>query len=156
MTDRTSYSFKINRKEEMPADAVVLHCSDHRFQRSFHEFLIEELKVGLYALLSIPGGGHFLSMEDVMSKYFKISLRSLSFHINRNKPRRAIVIGHYDCLFFKEQAQFYFSEPGLNQKQFANLRKARIQLQERFPGLEVELYFADVKEDGSVEFLRVE
>ena len=155
MTDKALYRSHIN-SEDMTADAVVLHCSDHRFQRSFHEFLTRGLKVGLYALLSIPGGGHFLTMEAMMSKYFRVGLQSLLFHIERNRPRRVIFIGHHDCIFFREQVQFYFLEPDINQKQFANLRKARTRLQERFPGLAVELYFADATPDGSVQFLKVE
>ena len=155
MTEKVPHRSKIN-PDEMTADAVVLHCSDHRFQRSFHEFLTKSLKVDPYALLSIPGGGHFLPMEAMMSKYFKICFQSLSFHAQRNRVRRVILIGHHDCLFFKEQVRFYYFEPDLNQKQFANLRKARTILSERFPGLAVELYFADADQNGSVRFLKVE
>ncbi len=143
------------KPEEAVAEAVVIHCSDHRFQNGFRDFLTEWLRLRSYSLLAIPGGGHALSLGQFLPKFAKIALQNISFLVKRGKPRKIILIGHDDCLFFKEQAQFFFVEANLNQKQFANLRKAREVIQERLPGLPVELYFADASPDGSVQFIQI-
>jgi hypothetical protein len=140
---------------EASAEAVVIHCSDHRFQDGFREFLTNFLRLRSYALLAIPGGGHFLPVEQLLPKFAKVSLQSLSFLVKRGRPSREILIGHADCLFFKERLQFFFPETDFDQKQFANLRRAREAIRGQFPGLAVELYFADAQADGSVRFLQV-
>ena len=148
------YISKANR-EDTAAQAVVLHCSDHRFQASFHDFLTEGLRLASYALQSVPGGGHFVTLEHFMPKFFNINLQSLSFLVKRTRSPRVVLIGHDDCLFFKERVQYFFTEPEFNRKQIANLRKAQNALTERLPGKLIELYFADSLDDGSVEFRRV-
>ena len=154
MNARTLYISK--RESDAATQAIAIHCSDHRFQTGFHEFLTEGLKLTSYALQAIPGGGHYVTLEHVMPKFFNVSLQSLSFLVKRTRSPRIILIGHDDCLFFKERVQFFFSEPGLNQKQIANLKRARNALLERFPGLSVELYFADFVEGGSIEYRIIE
>jgi hypothetical protein len=144
------------RPEDAACEAVVIHCSDHRFQAGFHEFLSEGLQLVSYALLAVPGGGHFVTLEHLMPKFFSVNLQSLSFLLKRTGSPRVILIGHDDCLFFKERVQFFFTEPEFNQKQVANLKKARNALQKRLPGKRVELYFADSNRDGSVEFSDIE
>jgi hypothetical protein len=104
----------------------------------------------------VPGGGHFVTLEHLMPKFFSVNLQSLSFLLKRTGSPRVILIGHDDCLFFKERVQFFFTEPEFNQKQVANLKKARNALQKRLPGKRVELYFADSNRDGSVEFSDIE
>jgi len=155
MDYQISYHSRIKR-EDTASEAVVIHCSDHRFQASFREFLTEGLRLRSYALLAIPGGGHFISLEQLLPKFAKVGQQSLSFLVKRGKPRKIILIGHDDCLFFKDKLQFFFLEADLNHKQFANLRRARNALLERFPGLPVEIYFADAVADGSVQFLKIE
>ena len=141
---------------EGAAEAVVVHCSDHRFQASFREFLTDGLGLRAYALLALPGGGHFLSLAPMMPKFAKAGLQSISFLVKRAKPPKIILVGHDDCLFFKEKGQFFCPEATLNQKQFANLRRARGVLHEQFPALAVELYFADAPPGDAVHFLKIE
>ena len=143
------------RREDGAPDALVLHCSDHRFQSGFREFLAEGLGLSSYALIAIPGGGHFLSMEYLFPKLAKTGLESMSFHIKRAKPHRVILIGHDDCRFFKERLEFYFPEGDLKKKQTANLRKARAIVLERFPGLPVELFFVEADPAGSLQFIAI-
>jgi hypothetical protein len=140
------------RREDANSEAVVIHCSDHRFQAGFHEFLTGGLRLSSYALQAVPGGGHFVTLEHLMPKFFKVNLQSLSFLLKRTRSPDIVLVGHDDCLFFKESVQYFFTEPEFNQKQIANLKRARKALLERFPGRRVELYFADSLEDGSVEY----
>jgi hypothetical protein len=146
--------YSASRAAEASPEALVLHCSDHRFQTAFNEFLTHGLELRSYGLLSIPGGGHFISLETYLPKFAKIGFQSVSFLVKRSRPRRIILIGHDDCLFFKERAQFFFFEADLNEKQFANLKKAREVIHSRYPDLAVDIYFADVQKD-SVQFVKV-
>jgi hypothetical protein len=139
-----------------PPDALVLHCSDHRFQAANHEFLDEGLRLSSYALISFPGGGHFFSLALVLPKFAKVCLQSVAFHVKRARPRRIVLVAHDDCLFFREKVQFFFPEATFAEKQAANLRRARTVLAERFPDLPVEIYYADGDPDGPVRFSRVE
>jgi hypothetical protein len=137
-------------------EAVVVHCSDHRFQAAFRDYLVEGLALRAYALMAVPGGGHFVSMGQFMPKFTKSNLQSISFLMKRTGAPRLILIGHDDCLFFRDQFQFYFTEATLSQRQFTNLRAARKQLLERFSGARVDIYFADAEADGSVQFIRID
>lgn len=151
MEQRHIYTTSIAGVDEH-TQAVVLHCSDHRFQSSFREFLAEGLGLRNYALLAIPGGGHFIPLEQYLPKFAKAGLQSLSFLVKRAKPGRIILLGHADCLFFRERFQYFFAEADLSERQAANLRKARSMLRERFPSLAIEAYFADMDPTGSVTF----
>jgi hypothetical protein len=144
------------KRNDSANEAVVVHCSDHRFQQGFREFLSEGLGLSSYALLAIPGGGHFSSMGDLLPKFAKVGMQSLKFLVRRSGANRIVLIAHDDCLYFKEHLQYFFNERDLNEKQLANLRRARRVLLEWFPGARVELYFGDADSVGSLRFLSVE
>jgi hypothetical protein len=146
----------VRKREDLSNEAAVIHCSDHRFQAGFREFLTEGLKLRSYALLAVPGGGHFAAVENFLPKFAKVGVQNLKFLIKRSGARRVILIGHDDCLFFRDQLQYLFTESELNQKQIANLKRARAALSEHFPTARVELYFADVTSDGSMQFVELD
>lgn len=154
MSSKKYFSATANRQDS-PCEAVVVHCGDHRFQQGFREFLVEGLGLGSYALLAIPGGGHFCSMEQLQPKFAKAGLQSLKFLVKRTGARRIILIGHDDCLFFKDQLQFFFTEADLNQRQITNLKRARQVVRESFTRATVELFFADAGIDGSLQFRNI-
>lgn len=151
---RPTYSARAPR-EDRPCEALVLHCSDNRFQLAFNEFLTNGLDLRSYVLIAIPGGAHFVPLEAYLPKFAKTGFQSLSFMVKRAKPKRVILVGHDDCLFFKERLQFFSLEANFNQKQLGNLSKARSILADKYAGLSVELYFADVEVDASVKFVNV-
>ena len=144
------------RRTTVANQAVAIHCSDHRFQDAFREFLTEGLGLISYALIAIPGGGHFTSLTEIMPKFAKVGFQSLSFLIQRTGARRIILVGHEDCLFFQEMLRFYFAEAHLHDKQFASLQKASGALRERFGGTSVELYFAETSSDNRIQFLKID
>jgi len=138
-----------------PPEAIVVHCSDYRFQAAIQEFLCEGLNIHSYDLLAIPGGAHFASMGDLMPKHLKVGKQSLRFLIEYHQPKRLILIDHADCAFFKHQLAFFFSEPSFNEKQIANLRKACRVLQGWFSKVTVEAYFAEAPDNRSVSFTKI-
>jgi carbonic anhydrase len=155
MSSKVSYR-ATSKRQGFDTEAVVVHCSDHRFQEGFREFLSEGLGLRSYALLAIPGGAHFGSMAELQPKFAKVGLQSAKFLINRSGARRIIVIGHDDCLFFKDQLQFFFTEEELNRKQISSLKKAGVVLREWLPRATTELYFADSDSAGNLQFLSIE
>jgi hypothetical protein len=155
MPTRLAYSTRC-RRQDAPLEALVIHCGDHRFQTSFREFLTEHLGLASYALLAVPGGAHFVPFPHIMPKFVDAGMRSLSFHIKNGKPRKLVLIGHDDCVFFKQRLQFFLEQPLMREKQLANLKLSRSALVQRFPGLPVELYYADSQPDGSIQFLSVD
>jgi hypothetical protein len=118
---------------------------------AFSEFLTHGLELRSYVLIAIPGGAHFVPLETYLPKFAKTGFQSLSFMVKRAKPHRVILVGHDDCLFFKERLQFFSFEADFNQKQLGNLSKARTILAEKYSDLSVELYFADAARDGSIQ-----
>ena len=145
-----------SKRRDSANEAVVVHCSDHRFQEGFREFITDGVGLSSYALLAIPGGGHFGSMEQLQPKFARVGLQSLKFLIKRSGARRIILVAHDDCLFFKEQLQHLFTEADFNRKQIANLKRTRQVLLDWFPRSTVELYLADAFSDGSLQFLSVD
>jgi hypothetical protein len=153
MTDPV-YQTKTHRQDG-PCEALILHCSDQRFQKPFNEFLTRGLGLESYGLIAIPGGGHFIPMELFLPAFAKAAFKSLSFMVKRGRPRRLILVGHDDCIFFKEQLQFFTRGTEFNQKQRANLLKARALIAEKYPNVSVEVYFAGADHGGSVQFFAV-
>ena len=140
------------RREETPAEAVVVHCSDHRFQAGFHDFLTAGLGLRRYALVAVPGGGHVLAAASYLPKFARTTWQGLSFLVERARPGRVVLVAHDDCLYFKERLAFLPPPGPAKDKQAASLRRARRALQETFPDLPVELYYADTAPDGALHF----
>lgn len=138
-----------------PPEAIVVHCSDYRFQAAIQEFLRQGLNLSSYDVLAIPGGAHFASMGDLMPKHLKVGKQSLRFLIKHHRPHRLILIDHADCAFFMHRLAFFFPEPSLNEKQIANLRKGRDVLQDWFSKVTVDAYFAEIHGDHSVSFTKI-
>lgn len=138
-----------------PPEAVVVHCSDYRFQAAIQEFLRQELIIHSYDLLAIPGGAHVASMGDLLPKHLKVCKQSLKFLIESHHPNRLILIDHADCAFFKHRLAFFFTEPSFNENQIANLKKARRVLQDWFPEVSVDAYFAEAHGGQRVSFTRI-
>jgi carbonic anhydrase len=138
-------------------DAVVVHCSDYRFQTVIRDFLQQGLDIASYDLLALPGGPHFAStaMEIVVPKQQQVGKDSLRFLIEQHDITRVILVDHSDCAFFRERLAFFFSEPSPSQKQLAKLRTACDVLRDWFPKVTVEAYFAEAREDHLVRFTKV-
>ncbi len=86
-----------------PPRAVVIHCSDSRFQAAFHDFIQNYLHLdpGEYTPLIVPGSttalGSLVQMQ--LPKNFKILTEQLSliFANHRGLPVEVAIIGHEDC-----------------------------------------------------------
>jgi hypothetical protein len=138
-----------------PPEAVVVHCSDFRFQAAIHDFVQTELRLHSYDLLAVPGGPHFASAGNFLPKHYTVGKQHLKFLIEFHQLKRCVLIDHADCAFFKHRLSFFFPEPSFNEKQIANLRKAHGVVQDWFPKVTVEAYFAEALGDQPVSFSRI-
>ncbi len=130
--------------------AVVVHCSDPRFQPHFQHFLGHGLALGHYALIALPGGAQLLTPNDLAPKFAWACWRWTKFMVARTRPARFILIAHEDCRWYIENG--VEADPArLRDRQLLDLRRVRAELAERFPGLPVELYYARLA-GGSAEF----
>lgn len=121
--------------------AVVVHCSDPRFQPHFQEFLHTGLSLPRYALVAIPGGPQLLSAEFAPSGW-----QWLKFLVDLTRSERLILITHSDC-------RWYFSQTGLDDEsrvhecQLADLRQVGQEVAQRFSTVKVEPYHAVLEGD---------
>jgi hypothetical protein len=135
-------------------DALVIHCSDHRFQAAFYEFL--NLKLNLnenYDLLVLPGGPQCLTLVEYLPKFSWAGWKWFRFLVDTHDLRRLILIQHQDCHWYDDLPLHLHSSPEPRLRQEEDLRRARVALARERPDLSVELYYAswDAGEHISVE-----
>jgi hypothetical protein len=140
--------------QDADPEVLVIHCSDHRFQAAFYEFL--NLKLNLhenYDLLVLPGGPQCLTLVEYLPKFSWAGLKWLRFLVDAHDLKRLILIQHQDCLWYKELPGHLHSssEPRLRQEE--DLRRARAALARERPELSVDLYYAgrDTNEHVTVD-----
>jgi hypothetical protein len=86
-----------------PPRAVVIHCSDSRFQAAFQDFVQNYLHLGPgeYTPLIIPGSAAALGslVQLQLPKNFKILTEQLSLILANHggHPTEVAIIGHEDC-----------------------------------------------------------
>ena len=130
--------------------AVVIHCSDPRYQLHFQHFLRESLGLDQYALLAVPGGAQFLTLVEYLPKFSWVGWRWLKFVVDLTKSERVVLIAHDDCRWYISQ-RFANDEAHARQRVVDDLRRVRAGLIERFGARHVDLYFARL-EDGHARF----
>lgn len=133
-------SSKVNRIE---TEVLVVHCSDHRFQAGFYEFLNLQLNLNEnYDLLVIPGGPQCLTLVEYLPKFSWASWKWFRFLVEAHELKRMILMAHQDCGWYKELPFHLHSSPEPRARQEEDLRRVRQALKHDFPDLSVELYYA--------------
>jgi hypothetical protein len=88
---------------ESKPDAIVVHCSDPRFQAAFDQFIGSELGLarGKFIPMVIGGGAGVLSHPEQLPKEFKF-LKERFEHYRQSFPsiRRVVLINHEDCRYY--------------------------------------------------------
>ncbi|HEU0074360.1 MAG TPA: carbonic anhydrase [Dehalococcoidia bacterium] len=143
--------------DETPSEALVLMCSDRRFQTAFHEFLSQHLHLGRWDSITTPGGAYMLSFAEVLPKQLKVGMRMLKFVMQASTPSRIIVINHEGCKRYLEAFHSQLNRLGfsLKDKQRRDLESVARDLRGAFPAATVEAYYASIGTGQTVEFERV-
>ena len=121
--------------------AVVIHCSDPRYQGAFHSFIRDQLGLKQYALVAVPGGPQFLSAVELLPKFAWAGWRWMKFLGKLGATGRVILIAHEDCRWYHETG-VAASSPSLREKQDSDLRAVCAGLKERFGAIAIEQYYA--------------
>jgi hypothetical protein len=83
--------------------AIVIHCSDPRFQGAFEQFVAHELHLeqGEYIPIIVGGGGGVLAHPEQLPKEFKF-LKDRLEHYRKVFPtvRRIVLINHEGCRYY--------------------------------------------------------
>ena len=128
---------------ETEPEVLAIHCSDHRFQAGFYEFL--NLKLNLdenYDLLVLPGGPQCLTFVEYLPKFSWAGWKWFRFLVDSHDLKRLILIQHQDCQWYKSLPLHLHTSAAPRQRQEEDLRRARTALAKERPDLSIELYYA--------------
>ena len=132
--------------------ALLLTCIDYRFIDIEQNFLKQQNLTGKYDWLSLAGASlaltNFPSNADTQAFWEQLDL-SVQLH----QIERIIIIDHQDCGAYKTKFSAQLSQDSVKEltthRQY--LQSAAKVIQDTYPNLKVELYFA--KLDGTVDNL---
>lgn len=142
--------FPIDRRS---SQALVIHCSDPRFQESFRRFVQEELGIGKYVLLAVGGGGYALGEEGSESVHGESLWEQVRFFITAAGLPEVVIINHDDCLWYRH-SHSHGSSADIVSRQAADLLWASQRISRDFAGVRVRLFMAKI-EGNRVQFVQV-
>ena len=138
--------------------AIVVYCSDSRFQRAFREFVGNELhlKEGEYIPMVLSGGVASLSEPSRLPEEFKYVKDRIRFFLERfDSVHRVILINHEDCRHYEALKSslgsiFLQHVKHMTERQIMDLSSvAKTLLGLGAPGLHIELYYARLGKNGA-------
>jgi carbonic anhydrase len=118
----------------LECEAVIITCIDFRFQRIFDRWLRENFDGRNYNRVAYAG-----AVKD-----WQIIFPQIEFSYRVHHVRKVVLVNHEDC-------RAYGSE-GTLERQLADLRASRDKIWEKFPELDVALYYARLA--GHLEQIR--
>jgi len=143
--------------EQAQTEVLAIHCSDHRFQAGFGEFLNGGLGLGAnYDGMVVPGGPQCLVEVDALPKFAWASRKWLKMLINAHSLKRLVLIAHQDCGWYKWLEEWQPTRGAVRQKQEDDLRAAARAALELVPGVKVNLFYAGWNGSGAVVVEEVE
>jgi hypothetical protein len=130
---------------EARSPTLIITCADGRWRDHIEDFAATGLHVDpAYDLLMVPGGAEPLALADLIPKDFSFLRRRLEMLVRSHGTRRVVLIAHENCGWYRERRLGPFTLD-LKARQLADLRRARVQLQEWFGDVVIETYFARVE-----------
>ena len=118
MVTQTTGKMDMNQIEQHPGTyelinarptAVVIHCSDPRFQKAFADFITQELHLGPgeYIPLVISGGVGSLAEPLRLPKEFKFIKERIGMFLDRfDTIDRIVLINHEDCRHYESLKEY--------------------------------------------------
>jgi len=137
-------------QEQGSTEALVIHCSAARFQQYFDEFLTQGLGLGRYSVIAVPGGAQVMTLVDYLPKFAWAGWRWTKFLVDVDKAPRVILIGHEECRWY-HHLRFWDTSTPVRGGIVRDLERVRAALRERYPGVQVDLYYARM-DGGRVVF----
>lgn len=129
--------------EDASAEAIVIHCSDPRFQDAFHDFIKTELGILHPAPIIIPGSVSAISLGMAMPKQLKVLKDYVTFMAEHSNKPRLVVINHENCQMYASVANLL--RKAVHHQQTDDLRTAMNLIAKWVPAVQqVELYMARI------------
>lgn len=120
-------------------EAVVLACSDHRYQEPLRSLLATEGLLALAELILWPGGASALAGPDG-----RRILATLQDVAARRSPARALLVAHQDCRVPGAYIR-QFRDPFTSGRAVTVRRRMAVQRVRRRLGLEPEVWFLSAR-----------
>jgi len=139
--------------------AIVIHCSDPRFQKAFRDFIVNELHLhdGEYIPFVISGGVAALAEPQKLPKEFKFIKERIDLFTGLFKSiHRVVLINHEDCRHYdmlKSTLGSIFLQHAahMTDRQIKDLRNvAGMIMGFVAPGFQLETYYARIVRNGGV------
>ena len=137
---------RVYKIDNTPADALVIHCADPRFQTAFRRFVVEELELRNYVPLVIGGSAHGLGSRMFFPKNFKVIWEQIKFYTKQFQIRQVIIINHEDCRWYRAMTMVHH-EAKAREKGRLDLITAAKTLVEDFAGIRVRSFWAELDGD---------
>lgn len=148
--------------------AIVVYCSDPRFQTAFDDFIAKELHLekGQYVPFVVGGGAGVLANPEKLPKEFKfIKDRLELFRQQYPSIKRVVLINHEDCAYYgmlREKIVNFLGSFGKNINEKSREDMVLIadifgRLLSHLSGYSLELYYAKFTDDthSKVEFEKI-
>jgi hypothetical protein len=150
-------SIKIYDLIDAAPEAIVVHCSDPRFQRAFAGFIKNELHLeeGKYIPLVVSGGVGSLSEPLKLPKEFRFMRERIRMFLDRfDSIKQIVLINHEDCRHYEALQNFIgklfmqrFAD--MAERQRVDLKKvAKVLLDLASSRIEIKLYYAKFADAG--------
>ena len=138
-------------------DALVIHCSDPRFQSAFHDFLHDELIIKMPAVIAVPGSVGSFGVQSFLPKNWYTLKNQIEFMAKHNNFPRVILINHDDCKGYAQIAHLFRGAKSLVSEQRKHLFALAGFIQKEFlSGARFELYQAKIVNNGDKEYVDFE
>lgn len=131
--------FKYSIDKTAP-EALVVTCSDARFQTAFRRFGVEELGLANYYPLALGGGTHALGAKGTSPEDYATLYRQIKFFIEEIPLKLVVLINHQDCRWYQGHGDLSALDADIRGQ--ADLETSKGILSAGFPGVEVRAFWA--------------
>jgi carbonic anhydrase len=149
-------TYPLNEKEP---DALVIMCSDYRFQEAFQLFLREELGIHRPMIIAIPGSISSIGVTVALPKSWHSMRNYIETLTGVHTVSRVVVINHDNCKGYAKLASLLGGMAKIPDAQRKHLQQmAMFVKKEYLPNANTELYQARIVEKNGervVEFEKV-
>ena len=122
----------------------VVHCSSSLYQPFFQDFIRRQIGIEHYGLLALPGGVQSLTLAQFLPKFAWSGWRHIKFLTGVDSPSRVLLLGHDDCRWYHRGPIAPIAGPERPRHE-QDLRVVAREWRERYPGTDVEMYYAHLE-----------
>jgi hypothetical protein len=145
---------------------LIISCSSAKVVPHLRDFVEEHLKIprGGYDYLCVPGGPHFLLLTEYLPKFSWAGQRWVKFLFEQHRLKRIVLVGHENCSWYADERMapgflhrlgFGSHNPNSNsndERQLEDLRGMIGSVQDLWPTIRVDAYFAEKDGDSGIIF----